>query len=150
MSTLVTTADQTALDVAKSLVHGDRNADYGHPLDDFTRTAKMWSAILGIEVRPEQVPLMMICVKLSRLTNDITKRDSIVDVAGYAETLDMVLKEQKRRSEGLSTIVYNFKDGETKTLTEENAVIVDPAWRARLDSQIARHDEAERRLNTPG
>ena len=101
MSTLVTTEQQTALDVAKSLVHGDRNADYGHPLDDFTRTAAMWTAIIGVEIKPEQVPLMMICVKLSRLTNDINKRDSIIDVAGYAETLDMVLKEQKRRAKPL-------------------------------------------------
>lgn len=82
---------------AESLVHGDRNADYGHPLDDFSRTAKMWSALLGIEVAPEQVGLCMIAVKLSRQCNR-PKRDNLVDAAGYAETVDWLLDEKKRRA----------------------------------------------------
>ncbi len=83
------------LETAYSLVHGDRNTDYGHPYFDFSRTAKMWSALFGINISPEQVPLAMICVKLSRLTNDATKRDSVIDIAGYAETYDMVMEYLK-------------------------------------------------------
>ena len=145
MTTIVTTEKQTALDVAKSLVHGDRNADYGHPLDDFTRTAKMWSAILGIEVKPEQVPLMMICVKLSRLTNDITKRDSIIDVAGYAETLDMVLKEQQRRSDNKGEEIKVTVHSEVINITD----LVETISIKKNNYWDEWHEENERRMNTP-
>lgn len=84
---------------AQKLVHGDRNADYGHPLDDFSRTARMWSAILGVEVSPEQVGLCMVAVKISRQCNR-PKRDNLVDGAGYFETVSMVLEERDRRAAG--------------------------------------------------
>ncbi len=75
---------------ARNLVHGDRGEDYGHPFHDFSRTAKIWSAILGVDVTPEQVALCMIGVKISRECHR-PKRDNRVDIAGYAEALDMVV-----------------------------------------------------------
>lgn len=75
---------------AHRLVHGDRNQSYGHPYDDFSRTARIWSAILGVEVSPAQVALCMIGVKISRECNK-PNRDNRVDIAGYAETLQMVM-----------------------------------------------------------
>ena len=77
------------LSEAQSLVHGDRQSDYGHPYHDFSRTAQMWSAILGQEVTPAQVGLCMIAVKVSRECHK-PKRDNLVDIAGYAETVRMV------------------------------------------------------------
>lgn len=90
------------LEEANSLVHGARQGDYGHPLDDFSRTAKMWSAILGHEVTPEQVGLCMCAVKLSRQVNK-PKRDNLVDLAGYAATVDMVLEEKNKRATDVET-----------------------------------------------
>ena len=75
---------------AHNLVHGVRGEDYGHPYEDFSRTAKIWSAILGVDVTPEQVALCMIGVKISRECNK-PKRDNRIDIAGYAEALDMVV-----------------------------------------------------------
>ena len=77
------------LKTAEDLVGGDRGQDYGHPADDFEKTSKIWSAILGCKVSPEQVALCMIGVKISRLCNSY-KEDSVIDIAGYARTLQMV------------------------------------------------------------
>ena len=88
---------ETILEEANRLVHGDRQSDYGHPLDDFTRTAMMWSAILGIPVKAEQVGLCMVAVKLSRQVNR-PKRDNMVDAAGYSSTVQMVIEERERRA----------------------------------------------------
>ena len=89
---------ENILEEAKRLVHGPRQAHYGHPLDDFGRTAKIWEAILGCHVEPEQVALCMIGVKLSRETNK-PKRDNVVDLAGYAATLELIANERQRRQE---------------------------------------------------
>ena len=75
---------------AESLVHGDRGEDYGHPIDDFTRTGRLWGAILGIDdVAPHLVGLCMAGLKISREVNG-HKLDNLVDLAGYAETVAMV------------------------------------------------------------
>ena len=74
---------------ASLAVHGDRRVDYGHPADDFARTAKMWSALLDCEVSAAQVAMCMIAVKLSRECHR-PKRGNLVDIAGYAECLAMV------------------------------------------------------------
>jgi len=87
---------ESILEEAKRIVHGVRGENYGHPLDDFTRTAQIWSAILNIEVTPEQVALCMVGLKISREVNR-PKRDNIVDGAGYFETLQMVKDERRSR-----------------------------------------------------
>lgn len=87
---------ENPLGVAMNLVGGDRQSDYGHPLDDFSKTAKIWSAILGIEVTPKQVALCMIGVKISREVNK-PKPDNLIDMAGYVQTAWMVDAETKRR-----------------------------------------------------
>jgi hypothetical protein len=74
------------LSEAATLVHGDRQTAYGHPRDDFARTAKIWEGILGVPVEPHQVALCMMGVKMSRLCKTPHHRDSWVDAAGYAET----------------------------------------------------------------
>lgn len=88
---------ETILQEAQRLVHGNRGADYGHPLDDFGKTARLWSVILGTKVTEEQVALCMVAVKISRQINK-PKRDNIVDGAGYFETLAMVIEEKERRA----------------------------------------------------
>ena len=86
---------ETILQEADRLVSSDRQNDYGHPIDDFTRTGKLWAAILGMDkVEPEQVGMCMVALKLSRLCNAY-KRDSAVDIAGYAKTIDMVMDKKK-------------------------------------------------------
>jgi len=93
---------ESALLEAQGLVHGDRNAAYGSPLEDFRRTAKMWSAILGVEVLPEKVGLCMIAIKISRECNK-HKRDNLVDVAGYAECVEWAINDKHQQELAVET-----------------------------------------------
>jgi predicted Rossmann fold nucleotide-binding protein DprA/Smf involved in DNA uptake len=87
-------SDENVLEEAGRIVAGDRGDDYGHPRDDFARTAGAWSALFGWDVEPRQVALAMVVVKLSRLQETPLKRDSIVDIAGYARTYEMCLERE--------------------------------------------------------
>ena len=75
---------QQTLAAAGAAIDGDRHDDYGAVADNWRRIAAMWTAILGVDVTPEQTGLCMIAVKLSRLVNTPDHHDSWVDVAGYA------------------------------------------------------------------
>ena len=90
---------ESILDEAKRITGGVRHDDYGHPRDDFDRTARMWTGILadrlrdGAEVTTMDVPLCMIAVKLARQAHT-HKRDNLVDIAGYARTAAMVVGDE--------------------------------------------------------
>lgn len=77
------------LEEAAKIVASDRNNAYGPPTQDFARSAAMMSALGyrgpdGRDILPHDVALMVMCVKLSRLTWSPERRDSWVDLAGYA------------------------------------------------------------------
>lgn len=87
----------SVLTEAQGLVHGDRNAAYGSPLSDYTRTAGMVSAMLAHKLKEplsaEDLICVMICVKLSRQQNK-PKRDNTVDGAGYFECLQWAIDDR--------------------------------------------------------
>ena len=82
--------DSPVLAPAMLAVHGERGETYGHPRDDFGRTARLWAAYLGVPVTPEQVGICLALVKVSRLAATPGHRDSLVDLAGYAECVGML------------------------------------------------------------
>jgi hypothetical protein len=82
---------KNCLEIANELVSGDRGESYGHPAEDFGRTALIWSAILGTKVTAKQVALCMIGVKISREVNAHSP-DNLIDMAGYARTAEMVVE----------------------------------------------------------
>lgn len=81
----------TILDEAREAVFGARAKTYGHPKQNFGRTAGMWMPIFAKEVSGADVALAMAAVKLARLVESPGHRDSWVDLAGYAETGARVL-----------------------------------------------------------
>lgn len=68
---------------AERLTHGNRNSNYGEPLVNHQRIADIWSVILGVKVRPDQVALCMVGVKIARLVETPQHQDSFIDGAAY-------------------------------------------------------------------
>ena len=87
---------------AYRLVNGERGETYSHPAIDFSRTASMVSGMLNHKLKepltPQDIALLMVCVKLSRLVNSPDHRDSAVDIAGYIECYWMVKEWMDARS----------------------------------------------------
>ena len=79
---------------AVAAVTGPRQKDYAHPKVNFQRIANLWSIILDVDITPEQVALCMIATKVAREMNRHT-RDNLVDIVGYALTLDACLEEDE-------------------------------------------------------
>jgi hypothetical protein len=76
------TARQDILDTASLLIHGDRQASYGSPSENFQRIADRWTQHLGVSIAPWQVCILMADLKLARLANGYHE-DSVIDAVGY-------------------------------------------------------------------
>jgi hypothetical protein len=82
-------------DEAKAIVIGERQQDYGDMAESFTRIAGLWSAYLGKHVDSLDVAKMMILLKVSRAKHS-NHRDSYIDIVGYVECADQLLKFEKQ------------------------------------------------------
>ena len=87
---------ETVLDEAARITSGDRNASYGHPLDNHSLTAEFWTGFLrrrgllkeGVSLGYRDVCMLNIMQKVSRYTNGPT-RDGLVDIAGFSRNIEM-------------------------------------------------------------
>jgi len=74
-----------ALREAARIISGERNKQYGNPEDNFERTAKIWSVILGVPISNEDVAMMMVGLKVARYASKSGFQGyTWVDIAGYA------------------------------------------------------------------
>jgi len=71
-----------------------RGQTYGHPVDDFHRVSLIKEAVADCQNREIRHALEMIGVKMARLVTSPDHLDTIVDIAGYARTMVMVLDKQ--------------------------------------------------------
>ena len=87
----------SVLKEANLIIYGDREKTYGHPSKNLQTIADMWTAyvnsasdgaLVDMAFTPEDVAVMMILVKTARLANNITHRDSVVDICGYAALIE--------------------------------------------------------------
>ena len=60
----------------------DRGVDYGHPSDNMSRTASLWSAYLEMPIHDYQVAMCMALVKIAR-SMETAKTDTYVDLTAY-------------------------------------------------------------------
>lgn len=72
------------LEEAKRIVCGDRDQQYGKPEDSFCIIAKLWSDYIMRYLDERDVAMMMILLKVARDVSGESKRDNLVDIAGYA------------------------------------------------------------------
>jgi hypothetical protein len=91
------TTDKSVCQEAQEITTGERAASYGHPFDNFTRTVNLINARFDTKFTPEDFAEIMILCKIARQAQ-ANKRDNLVDVAGYANTHQMVIDERYKRS----------------------------------------------------
>lgn len=82
------------LEEAERLINGQRANDYGSPQTNFGRIAKLWEPILGVQIKPTDVALMLTQLKIARLINSPAHRDSWIDAAGYVGLGAELAKDQ--------------------------------------------------------
>jgi hypothetical protein len=70
-----------------------RHREHGFYTDIFDSICVYWSDFLGVEITPEKVSIMMILLKIARLKTASTKKDSLLDIAGYSLLAKSMLKE---------------------------------------------------------
>lgn len=95
--------DKSMLHKAEELITGQRQEDYGDKLQNFSQIAMLFQGILATKIQadvlisPEDVALLMICVKMARLVKSPDHSDSILDIAGYAGCYDKLQRERKQQ-----------------------------------------------------
>ena len=115
------TAGAEILTEAYNLITGDRQNDYDHPLDDYSRTVDIFRAITGITLTAEEGVLFMVAMKLSRLANELNNQldvpDNTRDAIGYLGCLNMVrtkLRDDQTQVDRIFDQLRNrFKTGES-------------------------------------
>ncbi len=99
---------------AQRIVHGDRNADYGHPLDNHTKTAEAFAWYIAskygitVPLTAEDVCWFNVLQKIARECN-LPKRDNKTDVAGYTANVQMIEDERERRAVGTCSAVPTLR-----------------------------------------
>jgi len=69
------------LNEARAVIQ-DRGMDYGHPTDNMSRTARLWSAYLEMPISDFQVAMCLAMVKIAR-SMESAKIDNYIDGAAY-------------------------------------------------------------------
>lgn len=72
------------LGTANGLINGDRQDAYGSPEVNFSNIAQRWSQLLGVDLEPWMVGVMLADMKLARLASGQPQPDTFVDICGYA------------------------------------------------------------------
>lgn len=84
------------LSEAARIVDGDREQTYGDPGRNLRAIANLWDSWLlargwsGPGLTTDDIALLMVLLKVARLANQPTHRDSQVDLCGYARLMERI------------------------------------------------------------
>lgn len=108
-------SDATILTAAAQIVDADREKTYGDPGRNLRAIAAFWTDWLasrgwispdGHELTTDDVACMMVMLKLARLANDTTHRDSQIDACGYLRLMERC--QDASNSRDVPTIAPEF------------------------------------------
>lgn len=94
------TKKPSMLQQADATINGPRQSDYGDKLTNFAQISMLWQGMLAPKllpdsrITPEDVALLMMLVKMSRLAKSPDHFDSVLDIAGYAGCYDHIQKDR--------------------------------------------------------
>jgi len=84
---------------ADALVNGERQQQYGHPLDQYTKLAGLVNAQFAekllVKFSAEDMAVFMVLLKVSR---GVDIRDTLVDGAGYFGVIELIQQEREKRA----------------------------------------------------
>lgn len=80
----------SVLTIANEIIYGDREKTYGAPDKNLQLIADLWGPYLQRTVTVDDVCNLMILLKVARLRNQPTHKDSQVDICGYAALMERV------------------------------------------------------------
>lgn len=69
---------------ATEIVNKGRVDQYGKPENNFKTIADLWSAYKEVKFSSTDVAMMMILLKVARISSGSATEDSFLDIAGYA------------------------------------------------------------------
>lgn len=87
------------LEAANKIIYGDRENTYGDPGKNLRNIANLWEMYLHgtgalkddcAGISAEDVALMMVLLKIARLMNSPSHKDSLIDICGYAALIERV------------------------------------------------------------
>lgn len=91
---------KSMLQQAEDTINGPRQADYGDKLTNFSHISMMVQGLLAPKllpdsrITPEDIAMIMMLVKMSRLAKSPDHYDSVLDIAGYAGCYDHIQKDR--------------------------------------------------------
>lgn len=85
----------------RELIDG-RVSTYGDPVEGHVRIAQVFSGILGIEVQPSTVPLLMMGMKLVRAESSPDYSDHSDDIEGYLDIFRKIIGDDMVKARSVS------------------------------------------------
>jgi hypothetical protein len=88
------TKTESLFDEVITTIH-QRGGVYGHPYHNHKRIADLWSAYLDFPIQPHQAAICMALVKVSRLTETPSSKDSVLDGIAYFALYQTILEAEQ-------------------------------------------------------
>ena len=83
------------------LTLAQRGNIYGNAGVNHRRISELWSGYYDSYISPEQVAMMMLLVKVARLSQTSDHEDSLKDLLGYGLIYHQIVREMKGEDDGI-------------------------------------------------